>query len=381
MSWVTASEALRRLPVKPQTLYAYVSRGRLASRPDPDRPGASLFDGNDIDALVKARNAGRKRKDIAAAAIQWGDGILETKVATVRNGRLVYRGTDALEWSRTASLEQTARLLRGMPHDGEVLDVPEPATAANLAASAAKGRAFAWLAMRAATDPPALNRSAEALSREADVLLAGFVRALSGVDAALPAHERLARGWGLGPQREGLIRRTLVLLADHELNPSTFAARIAASTGASLAACALAGMAVLTGPRHGEAAARAGDFLQAATRQRPHTVIADWREKAQALPGVGHQLYPEGDPRAAAILTALALPPAGRAAIAAAEAESGGKANVDMALAALGLYLNLPRDAPFVLFAAGRMAGWLAHAIEQALSGEAIRPRARYRSG
>ncbi|MFM8375003.1 MAG: citrate/2-methylcitrate synthase, partial [Phenylobacterium sp.] len=75
-----------------------------------------------------------------------------------------------------------------------------------------------------------------------------------------PIHLRLAKAWRLGPGGPGadLIRRALVLLADHELNPSAFAARVAASTGASLAACALAGLAALSGPRHGGAPAALG---------------------------------------------------------------------------------------------------------------------------
>src|SRR3712207_9493450 len=57
--------------------------------------------------------------------------------------------------------------------------------------------------------------------------------------------------WGLDAAGADLLRRALVLCADHELNPSTFSVRVVAGTGASLAACALAGLAALTGPLHG----------------------------------------------------------------------------------------------------------------------------------
>ena len=64
-------------------------------------------------------------------------------------------------------------------------------------------------------------------------------------------HERLASAWGVGPKAADLIRRALVLTADHELNVSTYAARVVASTRAPLGACVLAGLAALVGPLHG----------------------------------------------------------------------------------------------------------------------------------
>lgn len=67
-----------------------------------------------------------------------------------------------------------------------------------------------------------------------------------------------------------------------------------------------------------------------------------------------------------------------RRALRAAETASCEAANVDMALAALTAELRLPDDAPFLIFASGRMAGWIAHAIEQRLSAAPIRPRANY---
>ncbi len=79
--------------------------------------------------------------------------------------------------------------------------------------------------------------------------------AIAGQVGGGAIHNRLALAWGQGPGGPGadLIRRILVLMADHELNPSAFAARVAASTGTSLSAAALAGLATLSGPRHGGA--------------------------------------------------------------------------------------------------------------------------------
>jgi citrate synthase len=193
-------------------------------------------------------------------------------------------------------------------------------------------------------------------------------------EEAAAIHERLGRAWRAPREGWEAIRRALVLLADHELNASTFAARIAASTGASLSAATLAGLAALSGPRHGGMAARVEAFAAAAAR-------GDWRRAARGSkppPGFGHPLYPDGDPRAAALLAAIEAPPALAALRAEVEGATGERANIDFALIALRQSLQLPAEAPFALFAVARTAGWLAHAIEQVETGALIRPRARY---
>jgi citrate synthase len=161
------------------------------------------------------------------------------------------------------------------------------------------------------------------------------------------------------------------------LNPSTFAARVAASTGASLSAAALAGLSALTGPLHGGMAARVGRLAAEAALAGPDEAaarLAHWT----STPGFGHPLYPDGDPRARALLRLFSVPPALESLREAVEAATGEHDNVDFALIALTERLGLPPDAPFVIFAIARCAGWLAHALEQAAGGSVIRPRARY---
>jgi citrate synthase len=96
------------------------------------------------------------------------------------------------------------------------------------------------------------------------------------------------------------------------------------------------------------------------------------------LPGFGHPLYPGGDPRARALIEAFNPPPIFEAVRLAGETLTGEAPNVDFALTALVMALDLPADAAFLLFAIGRCAGWLAHALEQLQTGQLIRPRARY---
>ena len=373
--WLSTEEALTRLRVRPQTLYAYVSRGRVRAEADPAEPRRSRYRASDVAALTERKARGRKASDVAIGAIAWGEPVLASAITTVRDGRLYYRGQDAVRLSETATLEEVARLLR----DGQGLPPDEGQMAP--AGPTAQSRAFAAFALRADVDPPAQGRSAEDLASEAAKLLDLMAAAIAGPEGhvqreeeAGAIHERLGRAWRAPRDQWDAIRRALVLLADHELNASTFAARVTASTGASLAAAVLAGLAALSGPRHGGMAARVETFADEAAR-------IGWRMAmplGEPPPGFGHALYPEGDPRGAALLAAIEVPPALAVLRGEVDAASGQRANVDFALVALRQSLGLPPEAPFALFALARTAGWLAHAIEQIQTGAVIRPRARY---
>ena len=226
--WLSAEEALTRLRVRPQTLYAYVSRGRVRAEPDPVEPRRSRYRASDVAALTERRARGRKAADVAVAAIAWGEPVLASAITTVQGGRLYYRGQDVVRLAQTATLEEVARLLRGglgLPPDED------------------QSRAFAAFAQRAAADPPAQGSGAEDLASEAAQLLDLMAAAVAGPEGhvqreeeAGALHERLGRAWRAPREQWDAIRCALVLLADHELNASTFAARVTASTGASLAA-------------------------------------------------------------------------------------------------------------------------------------------------
>lgn len=374
--WISAEDALARLGVRPQTLYAYVSRGRVQVRPDPSDSRRSLYRAADIANLAERKSRSRKAADVAAGAISWGEPVLASAITTVSGGRLYYRGRDAIRLAETETLEAVARLLRG--GHGAALkrtDRPEPPQGPDL-----RARAFLALAARAASDPPARGRAPLVLAVEAATLLDVLTDAVAGQVGGGAIHNRLALAWGQGPGGPGadLIRRILVLVADHELNASAFAARVAASTGASLSAAALAGLATLSGPRHGGATAAVRTFVAEAAQGGPAEAIARRLAEDRALPGFGHPLYPDGDPRAAALLDRFEPPPA-LAALQRSVMEVAGQApNVDFALLAACEALRLPKDAPFALFAVARCAGWIAHAIEQGQTDALIRPRARY---
>ncbi|MEO5804964.1 citrate synthase [Devosia sp.] len=369
MGWVTAEQALDRLGTKPQTLYANVSRGRIAAKPDPADTRRSLYSSEDVERLA-ARQQGRRRAEtVAAQAIDFGDPVLLTSISTIADGRLLYRGQDAAILSRDHDLGMVAELLWGAQRVSFATDV-EQATGLGIAP------AFVALGAMAGVALPTLGRSTIVLHRDGATVVGILVSALAGPGLE-PVHLRLARHWQR-PNAADLIRRALVLLAEHELNASTFAARVAASTGASLAATVLAGLATLSGPLHGGAAAAMRDLIAHAHRDGADQAIRSALLSGRSLPCFGHRLYPNGDARAIELAAHFALPALYAELAEVGVAAVGEQPNIDFMLAAMTSAYDLPADAPLILFALGRSVGWLAHALEQVQTGTLIRPRAHY---
>jgi citrate synthase len=371
--WLSAAEAMDELGVRPQTLYAYVSRGRIEARAQDADPRKSLYRAADVADLAKRKRQGRKAAQVAANAIAWGEPVLPSAITTIHGGKLWYRGADAAELAKTATLEACAEHLWQAPTGlfaGGKGRAPLGA--------APRARMFALLASRAAADAPARGRNSQALWPEAADLVEAMADAVAGAGFSGSIHHRLARAWRCDDDGADLIRRTLVLAADHELNASTFAARVTASTGASLAASALSGLAALSGPLHGGMSARVQVFVQESLKAGAAKAVRARIDAGLPIPGFGHPLYPAGDPRAAALLEVFPLTPEYKAILDAVMTTAGERPNIDFALTALTWTLDLPDEAPFLLFAIARCVGWIAHALEQLQTGQLIRPRARY---
>lgn len=366
--WLTSSEALARLGSKPQTLYANVSRGRITARPDPEDSRKSLYSAEDVERLAKRTRGRRSARTVAEETVKWGDPIFPSALSTIVGGRLYYRGQDVVALSRVARLEDMATLL----WDGDWQGAFEPARrpAGGIPA------AFAALAERAGQDVPTYGRSVQALRPEAGSILMTVAAALTGPTVGA-LHERLAQLFER-PAAQDLLRRALVLLADHELNSSTFAARVSISTGTTLAGGTLAGLAALSGPLHGDASAALFTLADRAAAIGAGAAVREWLGQGRDLPAFGHRLYPGGDIRAIELLGLFELPQAYGDLKFAAEELTGKRANIDFALAALTQAHGLPRTAPLTIFAMARTVGWLAHMLEQIGSAHRIRPRARY---
>ena len=385
--YLTAREASAELAISPATLYAYVSRGLIRSEPEPDSR-ARRYRADDVRALKNRRAPPPEQR---GTRLENELPILDSAISTITDAGPIYRGVNAVALSQTATLEQTATLLWDAngadPFAADNLPVLSPAMRAVLAATRDEtplARAGAVLALAADADPRAHNRSRDgraALGARIMRLTAAAI--LNMAPSAAPLHKQIAKAWAPDPARaEDFIRRALVLLAEHELNASTFALRVAASTGVSLYDAVLAGLAALKGPRHGGAGPLAARFVAACADGDPQSLIRERLANGEYIPGFGHSVYKNGDPRADDLL-ALLRKSGGQERFAteipALVLEATGEhPNIDYAIAVHARVLGLPQNCEIALFAIARTAGWAAHGIEQLKSRALIRPRARY---
>ncbi|HEY0014701.1 MAG TPA: citrate/2-methylcitrate synthase [Longimicrobium sp.] len=440
---MSAAHAARELGVARQTIYAYVSRGLLASVADPQNPRARRYPAEGVRRLAAFRAARRDpalgARAAARGALAWGEPVLESAITRIADGRLYYRGHDAAALAEAAATRRTPGggfervaellwrgvlpgslatdaapgrlrpLLASLAPTRELLDAATPVQAARIVMSYAE-----------ASDPGAGELDPAAVVRVGRDVLALVSTLACGAPydaAAGPAGgsiaARLANAWAAGPQSldeavdlravTGLIDAALVLLADHELNVTAFATRVVASAGASPYAALAAGLASLEGTRH------AGDNRFEIVLREAESLLEPWtpsggddqpaaepirayvarliRQRGK-VPGFRHPLYPDGDPRAALLLRLIRerfggpgrsrTLAAADALAAAVEEMEGTRPSVDFALVTLCRLIGAPPAAPLALFAVGRTAGLVAHALEQYRTERSLRPRARY---
>ncbi|WP_066740356.1 citrate synthase family protein [Cupriavidus sp. D384] len=370
-AWISMDEACSRLGVRPQTVYAYVSRGKIEVTSDPADTRRSLYRAEDVAALARRKQAGRKHETLAANTLFGAEPSIPTSISTFVRERLYYRGRDAVALAETATLEEAAQLLWDSAQTVDLssaVQVDKPGRVA----------AFMALAELAARGHSTHGRMTRVLHGEGQGLVGQLANAFGAQPGGQPLHIRFAQGWGQGPKVAELLRVAMVLLVDHELTSSAFAARIAASNGASLPACLLSGLSTLSGPLHGDASGRVKALFNEVERQGEDQVITHYLSTGQPLPGFGHHLYPDGDPRAVALLSRFAPPPGIARFIEQATRLTGLQPNIDVALAALMIDCGLPEDSAFAMFATARSIGLLAHSLEQLGVGQVIRPRGRY---
>jgi citrate synthase len=384
--YLSARDAATELAVSPATLYAYVSRGLIRSEPG-ETPRSRRYRADDVRSLKNRRAPMVEGQGLKAADLP----VMDSAVSTITEEGPIYRGVRAVALAESATFEQCASLLWDAksvdPFVKSNLPVISPAMRGVMAATRdapPMDRVIAVLALAADADPRAYNSVAEGRAATGARILRLVTAAMIGAEpSADPIHKQIARAWApRHTHAEGLIRRALVLLADHELNASTFTVRCAASTGISLYDAMIAGLVALKGPRHGGVGPLAAKLLDTLLEGDIATIIRERVALGEIFPGFGHMIYRDGDPRAVSLFGALIKTGIDkRLAVEIPERikeATGAFANNDYALAVMRRALDMPAGSETAMFAIGRTAGWIAHAIEQLESKKLIRPRARY---
>ena len=391
--YLTAEEAADALGITRATLYAYASRGQLRSQSIPGRPRVRRYYREDIERLRERKETRRDPTKAAARGLHWGSPVLESGITLIHDGKVYYRGQDAVKLAESASLEQVAALLWAADEieRERLFEQPLVLSLRQLARLRTCARdplmmLQAALPIAAAMDLASYDLRAAAVRQTGSRIIRLLTTIIAQHDSRAPVHRVLQAAWA--PRKKAIgevIRTALVLCADHELNASAFTARCAASAGASPYDVVSAAIATFKGYKHGGASERVlALFAETETPKAARALVANRLRRGERVPGFGHPLYPAGDPRAALLLR-LAEASGNEAEWQKVRAlrRAGSELlhdlpNLDFGLAAVTRTYGLPDQAPVLLFALGRTTGWIAHAIEEYASGQLIRPRARY---
>ncbi len=383
---MTAVEVAEALDVSKRTVYAYASRGLLGTHRGPGLE--ALYDRSAVERLAQRSLARKGHAAVAAGALRWGEPVLQTALTELVQDGPRYRGVLATSLTEH-SFERVARFFWSgtMPSASVFARAQIP--------KMTRGRSSellhdALLRVLLSMDLPRHVQTDEAEWLSGEKIVSAFVATATGavhesesIATSLSYDRRVSRAHNL--ERALLVNLALILMLDHELNASTFAARTVAGVDASLVHCIAAGVCALAGPRHGSGCDRIELMLH--DDVPANGVAKKLREQVMHAPAEGFYsppCYPHGDPRAAAILARLSKGPfAKRFPKALAYCRAGahlglGTPSVDLALVALSEALAMPRGMASALFAIARTVGFVGHVLEQRKAGP-IRPRAGYR--
>ena len=406
---ISSGDALAMLGVKPQTLYAYVSRGLIRVAPS-SAAGTRMYMRRDVEAVTAKGRSARAATSSAERSLRWGGAaLLHTAITFVGPGGPVYRGRPALGLARAGrSFEECAELLwnGALPKEPPVWSAPAvphtfTAYARVICAVAPTNTSRHLLALVANAYIATLERSVPAdpgwHERDARQLIQvlasafGLLRTrprLVPATAPVPIAELVARSSGIAAGKHAIaaLNACLVITADHELTPSTFVARIAASAGADAMSCITSALASFEGQQNGLGCDECEQALLAAGSRKAYlAAIGKSLAERRPVAGFNHFVYPDGDPRGDYLLELAAGLPGKRtdtawmgAWMAAAREQLGVRPSVVGGLVAVCAALGMPRRSAGALMALSRTAGWLAHSSEQRMSGVTVRPRARY---
>ncbi|WP_433160382.1 citrate/2-methylcitrate synthase [Kribbella sp. CA-247076] len=362
-NYLTTAQVARRLRVKPETIYAYVSRGLLTSVRARGRRG-SLFAAAEVERLAS------KSVEHSGVVEQ-----IESELTLIRDDNLYYRGHPVKDLATSLPLESVAHLLwtgelterERFPVAGDAVELARAAMGVLPESARLTDRLRVAVAVLGAADPMRFDLTPLSVTTAVEKLIGVLVAALPGPVPALNPQQSL--GSRLWPKfsshraRPDVLESALILLADHGLAVSTVAARVAASARANLYAVVSAGLGALDGQYHGAAPTLAYEFLKRAQRD-PLQALSDQLRSGEPVPGFGHRIYRERDPRAEVLLGMLGDHPVVET-IQVLAARMPSFPNSDLAVAAMMHAYDFRADAGDALFALARMVGWTAHALEE----------------
>ena len=343
----------------------------------------------------------------------------ETAVSEVdgANGRLIYRGGYLIEdIAPVASFEEVAYLLwhGELPNEKELDELHQRMGTAR---SLNKSAAGALMAMDASIDPMDVLRTvvsaqgatksltkpsleeAIALTTVFPTIVGASYRRRQGKDPVEPRKDLghaanllwMMEGKEPDPQKVRWVDAYLVLLADHGLNASTFAARVVASTGSDLTSCVVGAISALKGPAHGGATFAARTMLdKIGSADNAERWLTEAHQRHERFSGFGHRVYRTYDPRAKILreMAKSAAPELHRTAARTEEValkilhdahpERPNATNVDFWASVVLTGAGIPKDLFTCLFATSRVAGWTAHVLEALSDLRIIRPASRW---
>ncbi|HUD24396.1 MAG TPA: citrate synthase [Burkholderiaceae bacterium] len=384
--WITAKQAAGALGVSLPTLYAYVSRKLIRSRSVQGSRRRRYWKA-DIDRLGDEQDASAQ-SNVALGLIN------ETKITLLTERGLYYRGKNVVGLAETESFETVAALL--WEADAQAIfteQVPAvPASYAKLKRGlgdlTVAEQAMALLPMIERANPRLYDLSKSGIARAGADLTRWYAAIMVGANgpSSAPLHEFIAASLRAPPGLADVVRRLLILAADHEFDPTTFAVRAVANAGVTPCYAVLTGLIVTGGQRlqagRAGAASRLLEEIVASSDPRD-SIVARFRN-GEPLPGFSPSKNSNWDPRAEAMMRAL-------------ETSLGDDAEfkrlqraTDTAMDIAGLQPDFILPATFVgrrlglkgqeliVASVGRIAGWIAHAMEQYHAHELIRPHANY---
>ncbi len=382
--YVPIQKAESLLGVKKSSLYSYVSRKKINTIIDPKNHKKRLYSYDDIIKLLERKKASGIER-IAQNTLMFGEPVLESSITLIEDSILYYRGHSVGALVEKYSFEQVVSLL----WTGDFVNTPD---FSNLVIEP--------LHILSITLPDIQKYLLELEKRDFlsmlsnDLTNIGWKILISIVQDVTQNFgtnnsiaEKLASFFCPGIDHAAVIINTaLILIADHELNSSSFTARIVASTGANLFQVIIAGLAALSGYKHGGSINKV-ELMQMELLQNFafDKNLQNRLRRGEDIVGFGHNLYEAGDFRAKVLLRQIEKYFSSskefeiyKSLLDKLKSLKKQDPTIDFVLLTLAKVLKTNSEFALFLFAYGRIAGWIGHAIEEYKRNKLIRPRAKY---